>query len=226
MISFTEIYDRFINLVDDPQLNRAYVENPIQFKKLAYNFLINGLSNFTSPPQVSDLLAEQENPDGNLEIFDGNGTNEYQLDMVIPDGVDVMLFIAEKPDKDGYVKNGKAYFSRSVSKGVKCAVEWYSAGAFTADLGKTSGGMKTAALYKRVVEILARCMVIGWADKEQNFMLDIRNLLNDTDFKLHSPANSLKSKMDWVNSLRFEIYTLQTKLDWDLRNITISYYNY
>ena len=67
---------------------------------------------------------------------------------------------------------------------------------------------------------------IGWADKEQNFMLDIRNLLNDTDFKLHSPANSLKSKMDWVNSLRFEIYTLQTKLDWDLRNITISYYNY
>lgn len=226
MISFTEIYDRFINLVDDPQLNRAYVENPIQFKKLAYNFLINGLSNFTSPPQVSDLLAEQENPDGSLEIFDGNGTNEYQLDMAIPDGADVMLFIANKPDKDGYIKDGKAYFSRSVPKGVKCAVEWYSAGAFTADLDKTAGGMKTAALYKRVIEILARCMVIGWADKEQNFMLDIRNLLNDTDFKLHSPANSLKSKMDWVNSLRFEIYTLQTKLDWDLRNITISYYNY
>ena len=79
---------------------------------------------------------------------------------------------------------------------------------------------------QRVVEILARCMVIAWADKEQNFMLDIRNLLNDTDFRLHSPANSLKSKREWVNDLRFEIYTLQTKLDWDLRNITKSHYNY
>ncbi len=57
-------------------------------------------------------------------------------------------------------------------------------------------------------------------------MLDIRNLLTDTDFKLYSPANSLKSKKEWVESLRYEIYSLQTKLDWDFRNINKSYYGY
>ena len=136
--------------------------------------------------------------------------------MAIPDGADVMLFIANKPDKDGYIKDGKAYFSRSVPKGVKCAVEWYSAGAFTADLDKTAGGMKTAALYKRVIEILARCMVIGWADKEQNFMLDIRNILTDTDFKLHSPANSVRAKTEWYQNIREGLNDLTQKLSWDL----------
>lgn len=226
MISYDEIYDRFVNLVDDPQLNRAYVENPIQFKKLAYNFLENGLSNFTSPPQICSLLAQQQHPDGNLEIFDGDGGKTYKITMDIPEGADLMGFIAGKPDFDAVIENGEITFSRSVSKGVKCAVEWYTVGGFITNLEQHSGRMSGLSMRQRVVEILARCMVIAWADKEQNFMLDIRNLLNDTDFRLHSPANSLKSKREWVNDLRFEIYTLQTKLDWDLRNITKSHYNY
>lgn len=226
MISYGEIYDRFVNLVDDPQLNRAYVENPIQFKKIAYNFLENGLSNFTSPPQICGLLAQQQHPDGSLEIFDGDGGETYTITMKVPEGAEFMGFIAGKPDYNAVVENNQIIFSRPISKGVKCAVEWYTSGAFTADLKYASGEMSTLSMRQRVVEILARCMVIAWADKEQNFMLDIRNLLNDTDFKLHSPANSLKSKREWVNDLRFEIYTLQTKLDWDLRNITKSHYNY
>lgn len=226
MISYTDIYDRFINLVDDPQLNRAYANNTIQFKKIAYNFLLNGLSNFTAPPQVCDLLAAQQDPEGSMEVFDGDGGKVYTITITIPDDADVVCYIAGKVDPEASIQDNKVTFSQDVATGTNCAVEYYSAGAFTADFGKAAGGMNKASMGKRVEEILARCMVIAWADKEQNFMLDIRNLLNDTDFKLHSPANSLKSKREWVNDLRFEIYTLQNKLNWDLRNVSTSYYGY
>ena len=65
-------------------------------------------------------------------------------------------------------------------------------------------------------DILARALVLAWATNEEDFLLDIRRNLNDTDFKLYSEANSIRSKVEWVNQLKFQLDSLTTKLAWDV----------
>ena len=226
MIVFSDIYDRFVNIVDDPQINKAYVTNPIKFQKLCYKFLINGLSYFTHPIKVASMMSLQQNPAGEAEAFAGDGGTTYTITMTIPEGALVVCSIGQKPDPFAEINGTTVTFSEAVPVGKYCFVEWYVGGAFTADFGLAAGGMDKSTFTRRAVEIISKSMVVGWADKEQNFLLDIRNLLNDTDFKLHSPANSLKSKREWVESLRYDVYSAQNTLDWDLRNQTKSYYGY
>ena len=122
----------------------------------------------------------------------------------------------------------KVTFSKELPNDSKALVEYYSDGSFDADFSNITkkNNVPAASLEQRVIDMLARATVISWADKEKNFLLDIRNLLNDTDFKLHSPANSTKSKVEWVADLRNEIFNLQNKLDWDMRNRARSRYGY
>ena len=236
MIQFSDIYERTVILIDDPDINRAYLTNTIEFQKIMYNFLINGLSYFTNPINVADALAQYDKPTGETEVGAcKTGEQTYEVTMDIPEDAEIVFYI-DTPNKKGVLVKQQAEatynetdktvtFITEVKDGEQYEVEWYKAGAFTGnfvDAGKAIGSSMT----KRVEEILARTTVIAWAEKEQNFLLDIRNLLNDTDFKLHSPANSLKTKTEWVNSLQFEIYSLQTKLDWDLRNRSVSWYGY
>lgn len=226
MIAFSDIYDRFINIVDDPQINKAYVANTIKFQKLCYKFLTNGLSYFTAPVKAAAMTSNQKAPDGETEAILGDGGKTYTITMTIPEGAQVVCSIGQTPDLEAEINGQTVTFSENVKNGKYAFVEWYVGGEFTADFTLAAGGMDKSYFVQRVVEILAKAMVVAWADKEQNFLLDIRNLLNDTDFKLHSPANSLKSKKDWVESLRYDIYSTQNKLDWDLRNQTRSYYGY
>ena len=55
-----------------------------------------------------------------------------------------------------------------------------------------------------------------WATDEQNFLLDIKNVLTDTDFKIYSPANSIRAKVEWKKSIEYEFDTLKTNLGWEL----------
>ena len=236
MIQFSDIYERTVNLIDDPDINRAYLTNTIEFQKIMYNFLINGLSYFTAPTKVCDMLAQYDEPTGETEIGACEaGEQAYKVDMDIPEDAEVVFYI-DTPNKKGVLVKQQAEatynaadktvtFITEVKDGEQYEIEWYKSGTFTGDFGET-GRAIGSSMGKRVIEILARTTVIAWAEKEQNFLLDIRNLLNDTDFKLHSPANSLKTKTEWVNGLQFEIYSLQNKLDWDLRNRSVSWYGY
>ena len=65
-------------------------------------------------------------------------------------------------------------------------------------------------------DILARCLVLCWAEENENYILEIRNILTDTDFKLHSPANAVRSKIEWVKHLKWELNTMRNKLGWNL----------
>lgn len=230
MISFSDIYERAINLIDDPDISRAYVNNPIAFCKVMYNFLANGVSIITAPPTVCDALAIQTAPEGEMEIFDGDGNKEYSLAINIPDGALVVCMVNGKIDQDAQISDDKTkvIFTDELQDGDKGTVEVYTTGSFDADLSSLARrtNIPLGALNQRIIDMLARATVISWADKEKNFLLDIRNLLNDTDFTLHSPANSLKSKIEWVADLRNEIFNLQNKLNWDLRNRTRSHYDY
>lgn len=236
MIQFSDIYERTVNLIDDPDINRAYLTNTIEFQKIMYNFLINGLSYITHPIKVTDALAQYNKPTGETEVGAcETGKQTYDVEMDIPEDAEVVFYI-DTPNKKGVLVKQQAEatydatdktvtFVKPVSDGEQYEIEWYKAGEFTADFTQ-AGAAIGSSMTKRVIEILARTTVIAWAEKEQNFLLDIRNLLNDTDFKLHSPANSLKTKTEWVNSLQFEIYSLQNRLDWDLRNRSVSWYGY
>lgn len=228
MISNKEIFDRVVNLIDDPDISRAYYSDTIRFQKIMYPFLMNGVSIITAPTGVCELLAQREDPSGQLEVLDGNGSETYLLSTTPAVGADMAFYIGSEKD-DGATYDAtlnQVTFSKPVEEGTNCSIEWYAGGAFTGDFGKLNGKMPLDSLVQRVKDLLARATVIAWADKEKNFLLDIRNLLTDTDFRIYSPANSLKSKMDWVSNLRREIFNLQNKLDWDLRNQNRSYYGY
>lgn len=233
MISFSDIYQRAINLIDDPDISRAYANNPIEFKRIMYNFLVNGVSIITAPTAVCDALALQTAPIGKGEEIIGTGVKEYTLTIEIPEGADIMVYTVDAKgrmivDYDAEVKDGKVTFSKELPNDSKALVEYYSDGSFDADFSNITkkNNVPAASLEQRVIDMLARATVISWADKEKNFLLDIRNLLNDTDFKLHSPANSTKSKVEWVADLRNEIFNLQNKLSWDMRNRARSRYGY
>ena len=57
MILFSEIFDRAVNLFDDPDIRRDYVLDPAGFQQRMRTFLVNGLSKWTSPTEITDRLA-------------------------------------------------------------------------------------------------------------------------------------------------------------------------
>lgn len=228
MITYKEIYERAINLFDDPNILKAYLSDPIKFQKIMLPFLINGVSIITAPTGVCETLVYQIGPSGQREEFQGEGGRTFTVSIIPEADSDIVCYINGEIDQGAIFdkENQQVTYSRDINTNETCSIEWYYSGAFTGDFAKISGKLPVASLQARVIDLLARATVISWADKERNFLLDIRNLLNDTDFKLHSSASSLSSKVAWVKELRQEIFNLQNKLDWDLRNQNTSFYGY
>lgn len=219
MISNQEIYERAFFLIDDPDIIRVFMKDKMKFYKIMYPFLINGVSLITRPPQVNSLLAERIEAQGKLEIFQGDGGKEYTLSTTPLEGAIFQARIGSEIDEGAVYNNitNTVEFSEIIPLDEQCSFEWYYAGEFTGDFSKINGQYSLAALESNVKDLLARATVISWAQKEQNFLLDIRNLLNDTDFKVHSPANALHTKIEWVNSLKTELINLQNTVGWNLR---------
>lgn len=225
MISNKEIYERAVKLFDDPFILKAYVKDPIAFQKIMYPYLINGVSIIARPPEVCDSLALQEEPVGTTEVFEGAGGSVYELSTTPAPNTAFSWLISSsiegvRDEGARYMKKTNSVeFSRPVKTGETCSVEWYSAGGFT--------GIKSSwspSVVQRVKDLLARVVMIAWADKERNFLLDLKPLMNDTDFKRHSASAALRVKIEWVKSLREEVFNLQNKLDWDMINQNRSLY--
>ena len=228
MISNKEIYERAFFLIDDPDIIRVFMKDKIKFYKIMYPFLVNGVSLITRPPQVNAILAERTEAQGKLEVFTGDGGKEYSLTTTpLPNSIYEARVGSEIDEGATYdpILN-MIIFSEPVPLNTQCSVEWYFMGEFTGNFAKINGKYSLAALENNVKDLLARATVISWAQKEQNFLLDIRNILNDTDFKLHSPANALHTKLEWVNALKTELINLQNTLNWDLRLSNWSNYGY
>ena len=73
MLLFSTIYDKAVHSFDDPEINRAYVQNKIRFQKLMYPYLVNGIDSFHSPSKLVMALGDIEPPKGDYETFEGNG---------------------------------------------------------------------------------------------------------------------------------------------------------
>ena len=225
MILFKDIYARAINLFDDPDINRAYVEDVIKFEKMMYPHLINGIQLFKNPTKITWELFDQTAPQGKMEIFEGSEAQDNQLTLgsTPVENSDVVVMI------NGQIDSGAVYnadtnsvtLSKEVSPTDEISVEWYYGGQFNSDFADAAAPMISAGVISaKVVDILARALVVAWAEKNKNFILEIRNVLTDTDFKLYSPANSTQSKIAWVQDLRKDLDTMQTKLGWDLYSVS------
>ena len=221
MILFSEIFKRAVKLFDDPDINRLYATNPVAFAKKMRPFLINGLGKFTTPLLIASQMNQYDEPIGRMEVFEGTGTDTYVLTTVPAENSDMTFMIEGKPDLMAiYNSETKTVqFSRAVEVGQQCSVEWYYAGAFTADLTKIGAAANDATILEQTKNILAHCLLLSWAEQSKNFLLDIRNWLQDTDFKLYSPGNTLSSKVNWYNEIDTELATSMNALGWALRTL-------
>ena len=63
MILFEDIFNRAVNLFDDPDIRRAYELNPVEFSQTMRPYLINGLGMFANPlrfPRVSLIIQKHK----------------------------------------------------------------------------------------------------------------------------------------------------------------------
>ena len=79
MLLFKDIYNKAVNLFDDPIIQKAYVEDTVRWEKLMYPYLQNGVALFVNPTKIAYLLIDQTPPQGKFELFEGNGTDTYTL---------------------------------------------------------------------------------------------------------------------------------------------------
>jgi hypothetical protein len=214
MINFNEVYKQAISLFDDPKIKKAYETNQIQFAKLMYPFLNSSLSLFTNPSMIGRMLSDYVEPKGTMEIFESDGeTIEFELSFVpndeclfecLADGKRVDFLY----DKD----SNKIIFSEKIDSGKEYSVECYSIGYFESGLSVTNNSKIDKDIRNKTIGILARLLVLSWGEHTKNFLLDIENILTDTDFSLHPASNALTAKIKFVEQITEETYQLQNKL--------------
>lgn len=226
-ILFSEIYTKSIALFDDPKITKAYETSKIQFDKIMYTYLQNVIGLFNNPVSIGVRLSNYKEPNGVMEIYNNPGTQrtfdvDGQIDLTkanciydfIQDGKHVQgtINILEKkitfPETEPPEKDVKQY-----------SFEQYYVGEFLDDFNllnsRTSIGNKL--IVGEIKDILARMLVKAWAEEERNLLVDIRNLMQDSDFKITGNDKVLKAKNSWVDQLDNEILLLLNKLSWNIR---------
>ena len=117
------------------------------------------------------------------------------------------------------IENRTVTFPDVLEEGQQYAFEQYYVGEFLdefKDLNKnTRSG--NSLIIGEIKDILARLLVRAWAENERNMVTEIRNVLQDSDFKLTSNASILNSKNKWIDQLDSEILQHQNRLAWNIR---------
>lgn len=222
-ILFSDIYKKAIALFDDPKISRAYETNQLQFNKLMWTYLQNAIAMFDNPLSVSLRLSAYIEPKGTMEIFEGDGVNKkftLDADFEIMDnsvycyieGQSIVQAVLDKEAKT-------VEFPDVLPEGQQYSIEQYYIGEFTDDFKdfntNKQGGDAVAKGY--IKDILARLLVKAWGEEERNMLLDIRNIMQDSDFKIMSNDRILKAKNEWIDQMNEEIATYQSRLGWMIR---------
>lgn len=225
-ISFKGIYTKAIGLFDDPKLTIAYNTNLMQFYKLMYTYLQNSISLFNNPLSAVRLLGTYKEPKGQMEVFTGDGKNkEFFLDdnFIILNNSIYQYIVNGKPVEANIDKeNRKVIFPEILENGVEISVEQYYIGEFESSFDTTiAKAEQQQIMINQIQDILARLLVKSWGENTRNFLLDIQNILMDSDFKLHSASAALTSKNAWLDQLDQEILQYQNKLAWNMKMMSV-----
>lgn len=225
-ISFKNIYTKAIGLFDDPKLTIAYNTNLMQFYKLMYTYLQNSISLFNNPLSAVRLLGAYKEPKGQMEVFVGDGiVKEFTLDenFEISENSIYQYIVGGKIVEATIDKNNrKIIFPQPIEKDVEVSVEQYYIGEFQSSFDSTvAKPEQQIIMIGQIQDILARLLVKSWGENTRNFLLDIQNILMDSDFKLHSASAALSSKNAWLDQLDQEILQYQNKLAWNLKMLSV-----
>ena len=118
-------------------------------------------------------------------------------------------------------------FPRAVAADETWSVSWFYAGAFTADFSNClRSDFPMDVIMDKVINILAYALCSAWGDKEVGRVLEVRNILTDTDFDMYSPANSARAKVEWRNQMNRDMDTLVSELNWRIMATPRGGYNF
>jgi hypothetical protein len=201
--SFLEVYNRAISSLDDPALTNGYSISPIGFYKIMYNFLQLGIPRFTNPLSEIGKLNTQNLPIGYSESFTISGSvTNYPLSTTPVSNSLFQYSLNGASTSGSYTILSNTVSFDDTFPGQTAIAEWYFPGEFVNDLGSME------------LVILSKLTVLSWMEKEKNFLLDIRRVLQDTDFKLGSEANSVRAKMEWFYNAQESVDKLMQQYSW------------
>jgi len=170
-----------------------------------YTYLQNAIAMFTNPASVGMRLASYNEPVGTMEIFEADGENKIfklDTDFKILDN-SLYSYIENQTNVTGILNKEEktVEFPDVLPKGQQYAFEQYYVGEFLDNFielnKKTASG--NALIIGEIKDILARLLVKAWAEEERNLLLDIRNIMQDSDFKLNGNDRVLNAKNKWVD---------------------------
>lgn len=216
MIYFEEIFNMTFNLFDDPDISRKYVLDKAGFQRDMLDFLIIGKNKPAIPEAIQEQLILSDQPQTIIEDGDGNGSATYTLEGEIPEHYAVTYRIGKQVVFGQYdSETHQVTFDREVKAGEQWSIDAFYAGAFTGDFSKClRSDFNMNTVMNKVITILAYATLSAWGDKEVGRVLEVRNILTDTDFKMYSPANSAKAKMEWRDKMNANMDTLSVNLNW------------
>lgn len=228
-ILFSEIYEKAIALFDDPKITIAYSTNAIQFNKLMYTYLQNAINMFDNPLGISVRLSSFAPPVGTAEVFEGDGTTStFTLDPnfeITENSLYEYTANGEIVQGELNIEERTVTFPIVLQEGEEYSFQQYYPGEFLDNFvdfnANTDKGNNMVV--GRIKDILARLLVKAWAEEERNFLLDIRNLMQDSDFKIMSNDKILNAKNKWIEQLNNEILQYQNRLAWTIRFMDGSY---
>lgn len=199
-----KIYERAISSFDDPAITKAYLDNPTQFFQIMNNYLKNAIPLYNNPLSILGILSDRIEPYIDSESFVGDGnTNTYVLSSTPLQESYFTYYIDNVETTGNYDElTNSVTFPVNIPLSQIAIAEWYYVGQFNQDLTDVQQ------------RILAYLLVANWAEKEKNFLLDIRRLLNDTDYKIGSEANSARAKVNWYQSMIEEADKLMNTNAW------------
>ena len=222
-ILFSDIYTKAIALFDDPKITVAYNTNMVQFEKIMYTYLQNAIMMFNNPLSITIRLSNFNPPRGQMCVIEADGINNtfpLEEDFEIIDNsvytyIEGDITVKGELDKENKI----VIFPDVLPQGQQYAVEQYYPGEFLDDFVDFNRNTNRGDLMvkQQIQDILARLLVKSWAEEERNMLLDIRNIMQDSDFKLTSNDRTLNSKNAWVDQLDSEILQYQNRLAWMIR---------
>ena len=219
MIYFYDIFERSIQLFDDPDISRDYYQDQTSFQAIMLGYLMVGKNKFTYPTAITDKLIICDEAVGYSESDSGDGTATYVLEQTVVNHGEKVGFtyaINGEPVHAVYdAETNSITFDRNVESTETWAVSWFYAGAFSADFSDClRSDFPMDAIMEKVITILAYATLSVWGDKEVGRVIEVRNILSDTDFKMYSPANSARAKVEWRNQMNRDMDTLVSELNW------------
>ena len=204
--SFLDVYASILTKIQDRKnLDSLQSKDEFLFYQKMYNYMFDGISEYTSPTSIYPILADRTDSEYRNKEYTLSSTNSFMLDEdLLPDDNSVIRckINSSLVEYEYHSSTESITIVNPPTQPYIVLFEKYVIGKFN------------RGLTDRQLSILSAHSVYVWALQVSNNEEDITRLLLDTDFKMASEATVTKAKTDWVNSYREKANALMNSNDW------------